>query len=188
MADGMDEADNGGEAVAPALFALRPHDRAAINEILRGLRDLVARPSLPPSRLRYLSFALLALQRLPLTTPGVELDITLSHRFENEMTYHGVYIGSDSLRLEAGGSVYTPGVGSDNYSDAVFEVEPYGFRHSNGPDALSHWLEEFRTRCRDSSCDLTFDWLGDETEIEWDEDLDEDYWARLATDEEEAGE
>jgi hypothetical protein len=174
--DGVDDLSNPG---ASDLFAFHRQDKAVIDEIVLGLRELAAQPHLAPSRLRYLSFALLALQRFPRTTPGVELDVTLTYRFGDEMTYLGFYVGNSSFRLQTGGSVYTPGVGGDNFCDTVFEVGPSGFRQSDGWMALSGWIASFREHCRDREWNLGFDWIGDEAAIEWDEEFDVHHWRRL---------
>src|SRR4051794_30191716 len=99
MSNDPDTADGAEAPDEPLrLFGFVPADKSLVDEVIRGFRDLVSQPSIPPSQLRRLSFALLALERMPRTTPGVELDVTLSYRHENEMTYTGLYIGNDSFR------------------------------------------------------------------------------------------
>jgi hypothetical protein len=177
----MDDADQlQDDPEGPTLFAFRPEEKCVVQEVIDGLRERVAHRSTSPSELRHLSVALLALQRLPLPTSGIELNASLVYRFGGEMSYIGLYIGSSSFRLQTGGSAYDPEVGSDSYSQTIFEVEPSGFRSSDGWCALSGWTESFRVHCRDREWHLSFDWLGDEAEIDWAEEAGgEDLWDRL---------
>src|SRR5438067_1961105 len=97
------------------LFAFSPEDKPLVDEIIESIHRVIRGRSLLPSNLHHLSIALLALNRLPRITPAVELGVCLSYRFVDEMSYVGFYIGQSSFRLDGGGSVYTPDVGSDSF-------------------------------------------------------------------------
>src|SRR4051794_234663 len=96
--------DNQPEQSLPALLPFRMDDKVVIDRIIAGLRVLAARPTLPAAQLRYLSIALLALGRLPRRTPGVAMVVAISYSFNNEMSYLELYLGSDSFRLDSGGT------------------------------------------------------------------------------------
>lgn len=78
--------------------------------------------------------ALYALERMPLTTPGVFIEFGIVYRAGsesfNEMIYIGFNIFYETFEISRGGSVYNKSVGSDSFSEPGWIVELGGYREA----------------------------------------------------------
>src|SRR5262245_36039756 len=92
------------------LFPFRLKEKAIVDETIALVKEVLRDPSLTPRDLHLAAKVLLALMRLPRPTPGIAIDMTISYRFNNDLSYRGIFISEESFRLQSGGSIYTPGV------------------------------------------------------------------------------
>jgi len=148
-------------------FAFQMEDRDLVEQLIAAVRLLFHRKRLIPAHAHRVAVVLLALDRLPLPTEGVDISLSLSRRVSEELSYQTLHISEDSFRLDAGGSVYSPEVGSDSYGDDLFEVEVGGGRTDPDWMAIADWLDQFRGRAEDEESELDFEWNGDESQIDW---------------------
>lgn len=130
--------------------------------------------SLDPDRLYKLAKFLFALERLPYVTPGISFDLAITQRIDEDLSYVSVELSEDAFRLSTGGSIYTPDIGSDSYSETNFEVESGGYREGTTED-FSQWLSVFRAMDGGISIDDM-----SEADIDLTQEVPDDGWGRLA--------
>ena len=158
------------------MFPFRPSDKAIVKEAISLVKEVLRLPSLSGYDVHRISKVLYALERLPRPSPGIGIGLTVSYRAGDEMVYQDVYVGESFFYLSSGGSVYTPGVGSDHHSQRAFEVELDGYR-SRGD--VEDWANSFReTLSLWPEIEISFEELDDDN-IEWETGPPEDYWAKL---------
>jgi hypothetical protein len=151
------------------LFPFTHAERQLIDQLEATIRRhmIVA----DPAALKEIAAFIFALQRLPYATPAVALDLALIDEIGENLSYVSVELDGQSFRLSIGGSVYSPDVGSDSYSNTTFQVELGGFRDGTTQD-FEEWLDAFVS-------------VGGAIEIQGDSDTDltepapEDGWDRL---------
>ena len=151
-------------------FPLRRHDEPAIASIIILVRSNLRR--MAPFELRAAAVLLLALERLPATTPG-----TLVRLGFKKSTCVGSYkwadisISDTELRMLIGEHFYESDVGGDTESSEVFAVDTEGSRHGS----LSQWLEcahnivfdRYTMTASDDSFHDELDWAGMDDRIDW---------------------
>lgn len=152
-------------------------DRRVIDEIAKSVRACLGRPTITPKQIRNLAVLLFGIERLPLTTPGLAADLTLSLHTGNDRHDIVVTLRSDSLNLLFGGCVYTEGAGGDSYSEEALYVEAGGFREVNWR-AVAKLLQTFASCAADPQIDL--DAGCEESDFDWDDEPDETAWERAA--------
>lgn len=179
----MEWEDNDNEPEEPAVDYSRFPDSGELrywsSEMQRIVRSRLSQPSVSVAMIRQLAAFLFALERLPKTTPGIDLCLTVNYRFGAELSYHDVYLSDSELRLTTGGSVYDPGVGSDSYSTLVLDMNPTGYveGHIASP-AIIDWLGGFE-ELLNLGGRFDIDYFGDDAAVDWEastedaEDLDE---------------
>jgi hypothetical protein len=181
--DSMRDAENGADAKQPPQpehFAFFMEDHDIVERLIAAVRLLLHRKTLTPIQAHRVAIVLLALERLPLSTKGVEISLSFSHRINDELSYQALYIGETVFELQTGGSVYSPGVGGDNYADNVFVVELGNRRNKVDLLTIDGWLEGFSSEARDEGTEIEFEWLGDESQIDWEnEEPTRQYWDNL---------
>ena len=121
-----------------------------------------------------LSKLLLALRRLPLTTPGVYIILTVSNRVNEELRYYDLTICAEVFRLCHGGSVYDPAVGSDSYSYDIFSVTPNEIIEGDSYDIVN-WIHQARELINLGG-GVSVEDNSNNDEIDWDESAAEEYW------------
>jgi hypothetical protein len=171
-----DDADSPSDRTEPEFWKLRYEYRSWIIEPLIALVESLIDPRQRSClQLQGLARLLLGLRRLPASSPYVAVILTLSVRpFEN-LRYVSVELGEDGLQFTDGGSVHTPGVGSDSYSNDVLALWPSG--NTEGDDfQFDNWLSEAQRMLKDGAHVSVEDLLEDE--IDWDESAGEDRWVR----------
>ena len=118
-------------------------DLAFLSEVARRLVPLAARPNLAPEKARVIERSVAALKKLPELTPGIDLQIEISHRmggeeFSESYSYL-IRLDQQGVEISSSGSQYDPAVGSDSFSleslkwYATGQVEQKGNRDT--------WLE-----------------------------------------------
>ena len=145
----------------------------AEKELIEKIESIVRKRMVAadPVTLRKIASFLYALERLPYTTPEVSLDFAIMERVCGNLSYVSVELDSQSFRLSTGGSIYSPDVGSDSFSETMFQVEMGGFRDGS-TEAFNDWLVAFAS-------------AGGYVEVQGDDDADlteetpEDGWVRL---------
>ena len=93
----------------PNLFPFKLDEAGLCDKLSKLVRQLLIRAE--PYEVMKLSKLLLALERLPYSTPGVHIQLGLILRATDEMNYTSVLLSDDEFRLDSGGYVHTPGVG-----------------------------------------------------------------------------
>lgn len=149
-------------------FALAEQDLIAL--LGRTIRKRMTNSE--PDQLRRIAAFLYALERLPYTTPGLALDLAIMNRVNGNLSYVSVELDEQSFRLSTGGSEYSPGIGSDTYSNTSFQIEVGGFREGATED-FEEWLDAF------IGADGTIT-VGGDDEVDLTEEASDDGWSRLA--------
>ena len=124
-----------------------------------------------PAALRKIATFLYALERLPYATPNVALDLAFMERIDENLSYVSVELDEQSFRLATGGSVFSPDVGGDSFSETSFEIETGGFRDGS-TEAFNEWLHAF------ASAGATIEIQGDD-DADLTEPAPDDGWERL---------
>jgi hypothetical protein len=159
---------------AEALFPLFDTDRGLIEALARSVRKLIHREDATAEQIHHLAVLLFGLKRLPLTTPGVDVTLTLSYRTESSMNYQSIDLDGSSFALSFGGSVYEPNIGTDGYGDDVLMVEDGGFRDVKRRQIVD-WLADFKRRLADAEIKMELD---ESCEVDWSEEPDDSAWER----------
>jgi hypothetical protein len=114
------------------------------NEVVGLVRRICSLPAVKPADLIGLAHALFALERLPKTTKGVAVELSIKIRFgaENEGTELGrsVIINENNFSLQ---STHRDLLSKDNHSDVVYEVDNAGYRNISHDDEEA-WLSVFQ--------------------------------------------
>lgn len=160
------------------LFGLLQEDHHHIQGLIAGIRRLLARKSITPQQISGLGKLLHGLQRLPLSTPGV--DICVSKRNENAggSSYQSVQLTESSFELMSGGAEYGP-AGSDTYTGFSFLVELGGFRDDRMVEEIEDWMAGFIQSLCDEEQELEVDDQDEGSALDWHEGTVEDYWEKL---------
>lgn len=170
--DRNDEDDLEDDEDEPDIDDLLPFtlaEQALIDQLGATVRKRMV--SAEPATLKKIASFLHALERLPYATPGVSLDLAFMERVDENLSYTSVELSEQAFRLSTGGSVYSPDVGGDSFSETSFEIETGGFRDGSTA-AFDEWLDAFVS-------------AGGTIEIEGDDDVDlteaapGDGWDRL---------
>ena len=106
----------------PERFPLDEEDLAAVAGIVRLIRSRMS--SMSPASLRATATVLLALERLPLATPGlsVTLEFSTPDRDGNR-GWADLELDESEFQLSAGERFYSPSVGGDTAIRTVFETQ-----------------------------------------------------------------
>ena len=159
------------------LFPLFETDRGLVDSLVKMVRKLIHRGDITPEQIHHLAVLLFGLERLPLATPGVGIELSLSDRTENDMNYQSISLDESSLSLSTGGSVYTPGAGSDTFGEDLLLAEVSGYRR-NGSMSFREWIVDFKSRIE--SDEVTLSLNSGECDVDWSQEPDEAAWERAA--------
>src|SRR5262249_9055162 len=139
-------------------------DQAKIEEVIAFVRSRLSR--LRPGDLRVAAGALLALERLPAPTSGIDIVLTFSQ--PNQSGNYGwldIAISADQFRLGGGEHFYDPAIGGDTESRTLFQVAIDGSRSTG---IIDDWLvlaseiaQSYRVEVED---------LSDYEAVEWPQD------------------
>lgn len=152
-------------------------ERPLVEKIVQGVRQLFRRKDVTPEQMHHLAVLLFGLERLPLATPGLHAELSLSCRSESAMHYHSIHLDESTFELLSGGSVYDPNAGSDSFSTQALMVEIGGVREANAQEMVA-WLLGFRERVPDD--DIAIE-LAEGCDLDWDVEPDESAWERAAS-------
>lgn len=154
------------------LFPFRIEESELIDEL--GAKIRASLRKLTPVELRRMATLLFTLERLPYATPGVSIDLAITRRLREDLSYISVEITDSVFQLSIGGSIYSPGIGSDSYSETNLYMETGGFREGTVQD-FEHWLIAFFASDGSYSFEET-----DDDDVDLTEEVPGDGWDRLA--------
>jgi hypothetical protein len=154
------------------LFPFRIEERELIDQLATKIRASLKK--LAPVELRRMATFLFALERLPYATPGISFDLVIARRLKEDLSYISVEITDNVFQLFIGGSIYSPGIGSDSYSETNLYMETGGFRLGTTQD-FEDWLCAFCTSVGSYSFEET-----DDDNVDLTEEVPGDGWDRLA--------
>jgi len=113
-------------------FKLLDEDRVAIGIAGYVAHLLLGHPAATPREIIGLGNALLALERMPRTTPGVQAEFGVTYQYGDddfrEMRYILFRISEEAFEISRGGSQYDRSVGSDSISLPGWLIEIGGYR------------------------------------------------------------
>ena len=118
-------------------------DLAFLSEVARRLAPLAARPGLAPEKAEAIERAVAALKNLPALTPGMNLQIEVTHRmggddFSESYTYL-IKLDQQGVEIGSSGSHYGTAVESNSFS--LESVKWYADGHSEQKGNRDTWLE-----------------------------------------------
>jgi hypothetical protein len=118
-------------------------DLAFLWEVGRRIAPLAARPGLAPETASVIERAVAALQKLPEPTPGIDLQVEISHRMGdeefNESYSYVVKVHQEGVEVGSSGTQYDAAVGSNSFSLESFKWRPDGQVEQEGN--RDTWLE-----------------------------------------------
>jgi len=130
------------EPVAPEVCRFDT-DLAFLSEVGRRLAPLAARPGLAPEKAKAIQRAILALQKLPEMTPGIDIQIEVGHRMGsedfNESYSYLVKLHQQGVEIGSSGTQYDATAGSDSFT--LESVKWYADGHSEQEGNRDTWLE-----------------------------------------------
>jgi hypothetical protein len=122
---------------ARASFPLTAEDALKIKQIVALIRSSLAHMS--PADIHVAAAVLLALERLPATTPGVQATFGfVQPNVDGNYSWADIRFDEEGFRLSVGEHFYTPDVGGDTESRIVFETQS-GTQWREGD--IGEWLE-----------------------------------------------
>jgi len=158
------------------LFGFLQEDQHHIQEFIAGVRRALIRKSITPQQICGLGKLLHGLQRLPLSTPGVDICVSIRNESAGSLSYQSVQLTESSFELLSGGAEYGP-AGSDSYTGFSFLVEVGGFRDDRMFVEVEDWLSGFVGSICDDEQEFEVDDQGEA--LDWHEEVVEDYWEKL---------
>ena len=155
--DNNDEEETEGDT----RFPLSIENQSDIKQVVDLIRNHLVRMS--PSELKAAAATLLALERLPLTTKGVQV----SFGFRQTSSYGNyawadINISEDHIRLTIGEHFYDPAVGGDTESETIFEAFE-GDERCQG--RIQRWLDIAQEIAHGSA--VTSEDYSDYEQIDW---------------------
>jgi hypothetical protein len=160
------------EIVKNSVFAFKIYDAEYIGKVIEAVRKLLSRPDLTPRQIVGIGHALHGLNRLPLRTSGLDVELSLLMQNESGAESYDLYFTVDGFRTDSGGYVDF-GPGSDSFSGPSFEVEPeyrgeegWSFGSLEWPAAFSE-MSGAELRVVDLSDDRLLDWEHPDGSIFW---------------------
>ena len=131
------------ELVAPEEVCRFDTDLAFLSEVGRRLAPLAARPGLAPEKAKAIQRAVLALQKLPEMTPGIDIQIEVAHRMGdeefNESYSYLVKLHQQGVEVASSGTQYDAAAGSNSFS--LESLKWYADGHSEQEGNRDTWLE-----------------------------------------------
>ena len=136
------ERHDGEEGVPEEVFRF-DDDLAFLSEVARRLVPLAARPNLAPEKARVIERSVAALKKLPELTPGIDLQIEISHRMGgeefSESYSYVIKLNQQGVEIGSSGSQYDAAVGSNTFNLESLKWRPDGqTEHKGNRDT---WLE-----------------------------------------------
>jgi len=144
-------------------FPLFIKNQSEIKQIVDLIRHHLVRMS--PRELKAAAVTVLALERLPLTTKGVQVLFGFCSRKDGNYKWADINISEDHIRLTIGEHFYDPAVGGDTESETIFEAFE-GDERCQG--SIQRWLDTAQEIAHGSA--VTFEDYSDHEQIDWSAD------------------
>lgn len=157
----------------PKLFPFEDYDLLRIENLTKFVEELLIPQKVSAFEIQGFAHILLALRRLPVVTHEVGAILTISNRFEQELSYYDLSVDEFEFKLGYGGSVYDPVIGSDSYSHTMFLITPDGYGEYSEND-IESWIIGAK-KLLNLGGDVTIEDLYEDDTIDWDEDIGEKY-------------
>lgn len=159
------------------LFPLLADESFFVYELKTVVKNVLQRMPLSGREVREVGAVLFALERLPRSTPGIAVGLTLAYRANNESTFCELFVSENELRLSKGGNTYDPAVGSDSYGITCLEMETSGYRDgaSDSGEVIS-WFDSINELLSIGNV-VDLEYLGDDRTVDWFDEGCEDFWA-----------
>ena len=159
----MDDKEEVGEAEDSVRFPLQIRHRAQM-EIIALIRSHLVRMS--PPEIRSAAVTLLALERLPLVAPEINISFGFCQQnIDGNYKWADIKFSENSFSLHVGEHFYDPDIGGDTETDTTFEAFE-GDERCLG--SIQRWLEVARSiaegspiSCEDYSDHERLDWKAD---------------------------
>jgi hypothetical protein len=186
LGDGEDEDDENEdkEEWDESYLPISVHYKPIIERLVASCDLLLKRANIAPREISLIGKLQYALLRLPQMTGGINFDVVLSHKTDDQGSWGGLSLEltEDRLSIDYVGYVRGP-CGGDSDCQKVYDCEAGGYRSddSDGPwvtkDQLDVWLADWENCCIDTYMTLK---ITDNTdEFDWDQPEDDDAWARM---------
>ena len=160
------------------LFGFLQEDRHYVQQMITGVRRALKRKSITPQQICGLGKLLQGLQRLPLSTPGVDIYVSIRNENEYGFSSQSVQLTESTFELSSGGAEYGP-AGSDSYTGFSFLVEVGGFRDDRMISEIEDWMAAFIQSLCDEEQEFEVDDQDEESALDWHAEVAEDYWEKL---------
>lgn len=161
-------------------YPFRREQRELVAELNAIIRLVLKRPDIRPEQIFRLGKLLFALERLPLTTPGVATTLALSHCFQGDLSYQNISLDATTFRLGSGGVLNKPTGGKEPFHENLLCLEIGTAPPEADALLLDDWLTALRRRAAFPEEQITLRESGDDAEIDWDDTLNGSAWDRLA--------
>ncbi len=160
------------EDISEYLLNFLPEDIVLLERVINAVEALLCRDDLSPVQINSISKVLLGLRRIPLMTPGLDIELGLLNEGEGGSYEYTLVIKEDHFELSSGGFQLFQW-GSDSISGPTFEVENHyrtdmNIFDLNWTDIVLEGVKNFRIRIDDTSDDSQLDWANDDGSIFWD--------------------
>ncbi len=161
------------EILEAALFAFQSEDSYYVGRVTQAVQNLLRREEITPRQIVGIGRALLGLGRLPLRTPGLDVQISLSYKIGDGCQGYDLFISADRFATESGG-YDNFGFGTDSFSGTTFSVEPGCREYEGFLIETENWPDQFIEMLKndlkvvDCSIQDLLDWDHPDGEVFWD--------------------
>lgn len=130
------------------IFELLDDDRYAIEIAKKTARRFLMLPGITPRQIIGLGNALYSLERMPLTTPGVSSEFSITKKMGNdtlsEMRYIAFRISDSDFEINTGGSVSNFFIRSDTFEGPEYYIATGGYSEMEcGLSDIEEKIEEY---------------------------------------------
>lgn len=120
------------------LFELTASDLAFLHRVIELLQSQLRRSDLTSGSRRGLTRAIEGLRAMPRRTVDLHVVCTLQHLGNGGSAFQSIFISSEFVEFDSGGSTYSPDIGSDSFGGEAFAWNVGGVREGNGDPEI--WL------------------------------------------------
>jgi hypothetical protein len=161
-------------------FSFLRDDEFWVKSLSASIHLLLKRTNLKAHDVYMTAIILRVLERLPLITKNVGIELSLgtdpqkgSHHFKS------LIIDDESICLRHTTVIYDPAIGSDIQSSNLIEIGE-GWRDSEADHYdIEDWVNQFKNFAEDDSINVSYDDFN-ESEIDWHDEMNgKNYWPKL---------
>jgi hypothetical protein len=156
-------------------FPLSIYDKPKIEKLVELIRNHLS--EMGPKDLRAAASVLFALERLPATTPGVQVTFGFTQpNTDGNYGWADISISEDEFRLDVGEHFYDPSVGGDTEIRTKFET---GAGEDWREGDIDEWLEVANVIALEGH--VSAEDYSDHEGIEWNAEVDPHRWRRRSS-------